>query len=289
MAEELRYAKLSAGYWRGPAVRQLGAVARHLYPFLCSQADLDHCGVLPVRIARWAEMAGWTETEITSALYELERPQEDSGLPFIVVDWTNQELFVRTYMRHDGIITQPNMVKAARKAFARLEPGVITEAINSEYPGLFDQPAADRAQASIPNGTEGFEDPPVNSPLNPSRKGSLKGSWNPSGRVPGRDVESRIPFSVFPTAAALVHDSVAGEAIRLLAAARTWSKPTRDADAYRAGTAAKAWEQHATAITRYLAEHPEATAEQIASDVLAVKPPAGNWDALRAEAAGKGF
>jgi hypothetical protein len=98
-----------------------------VYVALMTSQDLSWCGVMPYipkRLARFS--ADLTERRVIGALSELE------NLRMVIVDRSTEELLVRTYIRHDGLLKKPNIARAMEKALVRVHSGDIRAAIIQE-------------------------------------------------------------------------------------------------------------------------------------------------------------
>lgn len=119
--------RILTSIWGEPEWRALSAGAQWLYLFLISQPDIAHDGVISLRERRWAKNAdGVTPGEITGWLKELESSN------FVVVDETTEEVLVRSFMRHDQVFLQPNLMAAAVNHLAVVESHRVRRAIYSE-------------------------------------------------------------------------------------------------------------------------------------------------------------
>lgn len=97
---------------------------------LCAR-DLSFCGVLPYIPSRFTMVATDISVHVArSCLQVLERKK------FLVIDRDTAEILVRSYIRHDGILKQPNVAKACAKAFKSVYSPRIKEAIITELARL---------------------------------------------------------------------------------------------------------------------------------------------------------
>lgn len=165
-----RFAQILCRIWDDPDWKALSPRAQWFYMLLLSQASLNRAGVIALTTRRWAKLAkGPTVAEqIASAMSELEKAE------FIVVDVDTEELFVRSYMRNDGLTKRPNVLKRAlREAVEVLSPRVrsvlVVELRRLKHPD------ADLAADAIEKGVE-----------NPFPKGYAMHSANPSGKGSGK-------------------------------------------------------------------------------------------------------
>ncbi|MCS7484680.1 hypothetical protein ACFFQW_49185 [Umezawaea endophytica] len=121
------HARLIITIWNDPDWRALSGDAQRLYMLLLSQEDLSYCGLVPMRLRRWASMCSTTSVDtITTALAEL----HDSR--FALADHDTEEVLVRSLVRNDGIWKQPNTLAAAiRESFAISSP-ILRAAVAAE-------------------------------------------------------------------------------------------------------------------------------------------------------------
>jgi hypothetical protein len=102
--------------WDDPDFTVLPGDVQRLYLFLISQPNLNHAGLLPLTVRRWAGKAGGlNEHGLRKSLASL----EESG--FAAVDESAEELYVCGYFRHAGVGGQPRVVAAAYDALTRSE------------------------------------------------------------------------------------------------------------------------------------------------------------------------
>ena len=123
------YAKLLTSIWRNDDYLRLGAAAQRMYVLLLSQPDLSPVGVLTVAERRLADLApDTTVATIRKALSELQ------AAAFIVVDDATSEAWVRSFLHHDGVLTSPNVLKAAARSYSAVHSVPIREHIIEQVP-----------------------------------------------------------------------------------------------------------------------------------------------------------
>lgn len=123
-------ARIFTAVWKDKHFLALPKGAQWLYFFLVSQPDLTHCGVMPLRVRRWASKAeGLTEEEIRA---DLARLAEAKPNPFVVIDEESQELLVRSLMRRDKVLRQPFLFVPAAEAIENVESPAIQTALLAE-------------------------------------------------------------------------------------------------------------------------------------------------------------
>ena len=96
--------------WRDKDFLALSDSAQLLYWRLYSQPTISLCGVLPLTVHRWAGMSATASVEgVRAALDEL----ASAPRPFIVIDDDSEELWVRSFVRNDGVLNSPKTREAA--------------------------------------------------------------------------------------------------------------------------------------------------------------------------------
>lgn len=121
-------ARIKCSIWGDQDYLKLPVEAKLLYQFLLEQDDLSLCGVIPLREVRWEGPLGIAS--LPTFLEILAKAQ------FLVIDYTEGECCVRTFMRHDGVLKSPNIVKGARNALGSVHSAKIRAALAAEYPEL---------------------------------------------------------------------------------------------------------------------------------------------------------
>ena len=102
------HARVHVAIWQDPEFVRLNARSQRLYLFLLSQPNLNHLGVLPLTLRRWAGTSlDCTPETLEDDLVALEDAR------FVVVDDQAEELLVRTLLRNDGVYKQPNVMRGA--------------------------------------------------------------------------------------------------------------------------------------------------------------------------------
>lgn len=120
------YGRVFATIWADDDFRAIPVNARLMYVFLLSQPDLDHAGVIPLRIRRWSRALAVDVAEVEKMLSNLDAAR------FVVIDSDSEELLVRSLIRRDETYKQPNVFKSAASAAAGCESGRIKAALAAE-------------------------------------------------------------------------------------------------------------------------------------------------------------
>lgn len=121
------HARLLVSIWDDADWVALDSCTQLAYLSLVSSRDLSWCGVaplLPKRIAR--NFADGTERKVRTSLGRLEAAR------FVVIDHDTAEVLVRSYVRHDGILKQPNVTKALVRALDRVHSDTLRDAVKDE-------------------------------------------------------------------------------------------------------------------------------------------------------------
>lgn len=125
------HARIKTSIWDDPDFLALRVGEQHAYFLLVSSLGLSRCGVITYIPARYDHLASdLTTAKIRKAVEGL----RDSR--FAVVDERTQELLIRSYVRHDGVLDRVNMGKATGTAFEAVVSPRIKEAIGEEMARL---------------------------------------------------------------------------------------------------------------------------------------------------------
>lgn len=122
---------LSAAWAPGSDLRTLDRAHQGMYFFLLSQPNLNHAGLLPLTLRKWAACAaGDTPASVEAALRHLAERR------YVVIDWDTEELLVRTLVRNDGIWKQPKVMLAMVAAAGEIESLTLRRALLNELDRL---------------------------------------------------------------------------------------------------------------------------------------------------------
>jgi hypothetical protein len=108
--------------------------AKVLYTRLLSDDALNHAGVVPLRVALWADHCEMSEVEINDALRDLEEHR------FAYTDWKTHQVLVRTLIRNDEIANIPNILHSACRAALNLRSEKLRRVLATELRKLAPQP-----------------------------------------------------------------------------------------------------------------------------------------------------
>lgn len=135
--------------WNDDEFKELTGAQQHLYWMLYSQSTISLCGVLAYTPGRWARNSSdGSVDEISVLLKGLEKSRH------IVVDLDAEEVFVRSFMRNDGVWRSPKTRGAAIGQASLVGSCGIRRAIQEEIDRLeLEFPTEPDTQADTPLGT----------------------------------------------------------------------------------------------------------------------------------------
>lgn len=131
-------ASLRIDLWADEDWRKLSMGAQHLYMLILSHSTLSYAGVADWRPGRLAALtAGRTTDDIRRDAQEL------SGASFIYADEMTEEVLIRSFLRHDGVIKHPRLHVSMAKDYAGISSDAIrafiafeAQKLSREYPEL---------------------------------------------------------------------------------------------------------------------------------------------------------
>lgn len=120
-------ASINLDVWADTSFRALTASAQGLYFKLMSHPKLDYCGVTEFHPGRLAALSNeQTVDDVMLAAAEL------SDAHWIVVDQETDEVMVRGYLRHDGVLRQPRLAVSCALAYSAVASNKIRAVIVHE-------------------------------------------------------------------------------------------------------------------------------------------------------------
>lgn len=125
------HARIRLDIWNDDDWRDLTHDGQWLYMCLLSQPSLTFAGVADWRPARLAAMTREltaTDVEIFAAELEHER--------FILVDRRSEEVLIRSWVKHDGLMSSPNMAVALAKDHAEIGSAAIRGVVVNQLHAL---------------------------------------------------------------------------------------------------------------------------------------------------------
>jgi hypothetical protein len=107
------YARVMRSIWADDDFRELTHDAQWLYFHLLTSPSINYCGVTDWRPSRIAALTDdLTADGVEASAVELE------GSLYVVIDRDSEECLIRSFVRHDGLMSSPNMAAALAKAHA---------------------------------------------------------------------------------------------------------------------------------------------------------------------------
>jgi hypothetical protein len=127
------FAKVGTDMPDEPSIKALTVGAQWLYDRFLFSKELSRCGVLPLRIALWSDRApDATQKKVQTWLKELTNSRH------VIVDDRYSEVLVRTYVRHDGLLGQPNVVAAMVSDYQLIASPAVRTAFLAEIRRMWD-------------------------------------------------------------------------------------------------------------------------------------------------------
>jgi hypothetical protein len=145
------HGRILSSIWEDEDFLALTPQQQRLYLFLISQPNLNHAGLLPVTLKRWARKArGLTAADLDEQLRALHETQ------FVVLDDDTEELLIRSFVRNDSVWKQPRVMGAMVSGALEIESPKLRLALLAEMDRLpldelSDEPTATRAGKEGPS------------------------------------------------------------------------------------------------------------------------------------------
>jgi hypothetical protein len=117
-------ARIFTSIWNDDDFLDLTPGAQRLYFVLLSQPSLSYCGVVSYTPRRWALLAsGSTVHDIRHDMNELGEAN------FVHIDEDTEEVWARSFLKHDGVLLSPNLIKAMVRDLSAVSSRTIHRAI----------------------------------------------------------------------------------------------------------------------------------------------------------------
>lgn len=124
-------ANLNVDIWSDDDFRDLTAAAQSLYFKLLSHPKLDYAGCVEFHPGRLAAMSReMTAGDVMIAAQEL------SDTYFCVFDQSTDEVLIRSFVRHDGLMRQPKLPVSMAKAYGAIASNKIRAVLVHELKRL---------------------------------------------------------------------------------------------------------------------------------------------------------
>lgn len=145
------HGRILCSIWDDPDFQDLTPAAQRLYVLLISQDTLNNAGRILLTVKRWAAGSRHTSpADVRKALTELDTRR------FVVVDEDTEEVLIRSFIRNDGIVKQPQMMKSALREATTVRSARLRAVLAAELRKLRREDAAYTAEQIDP----GFEPDP---------------------------------------------------------------------------------------------------------------------------------
>ena len=185
MARE--YSQIKSTIWADNDYRALSSDAQHLYFVLLTLPGINLAGVRDWRPKKLVPLSsGKTEQIIRAAAAELDVAR------FVVLDEETEEIMVRSFVRHDGVLKSPNIARGSALAWAAIG----SEKLRSAYAAEVKRAAEE--DPTLPGLSRMGEVLAYETDQQPNQAGRVPegfdlGSGNPSGTLPG-EFQNRSPL-----------------------------------------------------------------------------------------------
>lgn len=176
------HARIRRDIWGDVDWRRLTSSAQWLYKHLLTTETLTFAGIADWRPNRIAALtADLQAADVDTFAGELIRDR------FILPDCETEEVLIRSWVKHDGLLRSPNMTKALIKAHRATASNVLRAVLVDQLRRLYESGAEGRWEL-LDDLLEGdsmtFEEGVEILSVNPSAKGSGKGSGRGSENRP---------------------------------------------------------------------------------------------------------
>ena len=190
--------RILTSIWTDPQFVALDGGSQRMYLFLLSQPDLNHLGVITLAPIRWTSRA--SDLNIQRVLAELSAL---ATARFVIVDETEEQLMIRTFLRNDRVCRQPNVLRAALAAIPTVTSAVLRSALYDELVRIEAEDSTDRTlptiiemKAQLKTLGLGFREPLAEPFPEPFPVGIAEGLPNPLGdRGEGLGVTTEVAVS----------------------------------------------------------------------------------------------
>lgn len=120
------YGRTRTAIWRDKDFRTLTPEARFTYTMLFNQPNVTAVGVLELTVTRWGGNTGYPTSVIGKALAELVEHH------YLVIDEDTEEVFIRSFVKHDGGANNDLRRKAIQAAAAAVVSDTVRASIAVE-------------------------------------------------------------------------------------------------------------------------------------------------------------
>lgn len=127
-----KYARLMVTIWKDDDYKALGLELQGLYNALLAYPGISWCGIIDYIPKRLMQI----DKKLTEGrLWDLLCDLHVHGM--VAIDQSTDEMLVRTFIKHDGILKQPNVAKAMAKAIDEVHSETLRDMIFYELGRIF--------------------------------------------------------------------------------------------------------------------------------------------------------
>jgi hypothetical protein len=153
------HARLRTAIWSNTDFKALTGEAQRLYMLALSQPSVSFAGVVPFTLRRWSSLsADGCPDELLEGVDELQAAR------FVLLDDTTEELWIRTFVKNDGVLKSPNLIKRMVSDVGSILSDVIRDAFAWEWHGSFVELLSDKHRKDLAEDLETLPGNPSTDP-----------------------------------------------------------------------------------------------------------------------------
>lgn len=168
------HARIHARVWTDPEFTALPRDAQWLYFAILSQPTLSFAGVTTFTIKRLARLAADTDPQTIQASLDILQEHR-----LVLVDDDTDELWVRSFVKNDGVLKSPNLLKRMVADVGGVMSPRIRAAFGWEWHTRLARQVADGHLDAVGDTLQALPEPPAANPWE-----TLSGTLPPSGGNP---------------------------------------------------------------------------------------------------------
>jgi hypothetical protein len=128
------HARILTSIWSDPDFTTLARDEQRIYILALSQPNLNLCGIVPYTARRWARLApDTTPKAVSTSVNRL------VAANYLLLDAHTEEVLVRTFVRHDGVLRSPNLIVAMSRDYGAIQSATLRQAFMEGLPEGFPQ------------------------------------------------------------------------------------------------------------------------------------------------------
>lgn len=136
------HARIATSIWADADFARLRETEQRAYLLALSQPGVSYAGVVSFTLRRWEGLASdSTTTRLRKAFLALQERL------YVLIDEQTEEMLLRTFLRYDGIMGNPNVAKASVAAYKSIHSPVIRGAWLAELRRMNVEPKQDEKWA----------------------------------------------------------------------------------------------------------------------------------------------